>query len=120
MSEVAQRVDRLEEKIESLEQELKEVKGGKQPSSQITIWGESGAPSFGSKEIGQLFQKIKKRGAGTGVDTNEVESFLEVGRTRALEIMRELGNKHPDLVYKAGKGNRSSKVMVPSKSYSQP
>lgn len=115
----AERLENLESRLDNLEKELKEVKGGKQPDSHIRIWSpENGAPDFGSKEIAMLFQKIKQRGKGVGLDTNQIQSELEVGRTRAIEIMRELGNKHPKLVYKAGSGNQSSKVMIPSTSRS--
>jgi len=106
--------EKLEKRVSQLEQTVKELKGGKQPNEKIKVWGSSGPPSPGSKEIGTLITKIKGRQKGKGMDTNQVQEELGLVRSRTVEVMRQLGN-HPHLKYVSGSGSKASKIMVPSK-----
>ena len=103
----------LEQRVEKLEQAVKELKGGKQPDSHINVWGAEGPPTPGSEQISDIIMEIKSRQKGKGMNSNEVQEFLDRGRDRTIEVMRELG-RHPDLKYKSGKGRNPSRIMVPS------
>lgn len=109
-----QKLERLESRIEELEQELREVKGGEQPDDQLKLWADSGAPTPGCQEIATLIKKIKKSGKGNGLKTHQVEEHLDVGSSRAREIMKEIGKKHPDFTYKPGRGSLSSRILEKS------
>ena len=113
-----ERVQQLENRIETLEQRLQNQIGNKdsQPSDQINVWDRKyGPPSLGDPIIGKLLAQVKNKRAGVGMDTNQVSKFLDRKKDRTLEIMKELGAKHPAVVYKSGAGNKASKLMVPSK-----
>lgn len=112
-----QKLEQLESRVEQLEKELKEQKGGKQPDSKVRVWGADGGPA--SAVIAKLIQKVQKRSTGKGMDTNEVQEYLteeghQLRRKAVINIMRQLGNGHPKLKFKNGSGNIPAKVMRPA------
>ncbi|MFB6144669.1 MAG: hypothetical protein ABEJ98_05150, partial [Candidatus Nanohaloarchaea archaeon] len=96
-----------QDRLAGLEEDVQEIKGGNQPGNQLTVW-KNGGP--GSKKVAQLVKKALKRPPVRGVKTREVAGFLERSNRRALDIMQELGEKHPDLKYVEGKGNKSARI----------
>jgi len=103
-------------KLDQLEKKLDKAIGNAsdQPSSHITVWGADGPPDPGSTEIAGLIKEVKQRSSGVGMDRNQVQQFLGLKKKRTLEVMKELGAKHPDLSYKDSEGNQASRLMVPS------
>lgn len=107
MSEVLQEVKKLHDRLDEIEDDVKELKGGEQPDTQLTV-EKNGGP--GCPEVARIMKEARNGIEKTnGVKTQEAMSILEeMGVERSDEAVRQLlkaiSNKFPSYKLKSRNG----------------
>jgi len=112
--ELAQQLDRLEEKIDGLQDEVKDLNGGSQPDEQIHV--SAGKTHGQSDVIKTLIKEMKKGDDYDGLEAGQVEALLQKeghkrSRQAVLNLMRRLEQEYRPAKFKSGKSNKASQIL---------
>lgn len=114
--QVLEQIDQKLGKVDELEDDLQEiknlVKGGDQPSSKLIV-KKNGGP--GCPTIGKVMKQVKNGGKYDGLSVSQVENILEENghdrsRKSVLNLMRKISDEFENFKFRKGNSTRASEL----------
>lgn len=109
---IMKEMDRMNGRINRLEKQLREERGGDQPDTKLSVTNDKGGPT---PLAAQVMSEAKKGTKQNPFDRNKLDDIfnandIDRGRKPKLKFMRKIASEFDDYHFRAGKGSRSSEL----------
>ena len=110
--QVLEKLESLEEKIDGLQEDMKTVKGGKQPEDKLSLRDGTTLTDYTE----EIIQEVKNGNKHNGLEAGSVETILdrhgfERKRKSVLNFMRKIRDEIPNMKFVKGSSTKGSELQ---------